>query len=441
MTSDSLTKETATHDGVDALQLTGDFRGETFTVAMTDRDVAAVMERFDRPADGVTTLLRVGASACHAASAGLDLHAVRQEMDGAVRGACDAVADLRDHIAEVAGSDGPMAEAIRSASAALIEQLQEAVAAQADADSPGTLLARVQTAARSFEDGLATTRKEISDDLAGAVEKHSEAVRSAIREMKDLDPNSAIGGAFNRVEGHLKDLGEKIVAAQSATGERLKSAAKGLDFEQDVAASVAGIAAVYGDRAERTGDHGGKVIQTTRPSKRGDVTCFVGDAPSIVIEAMDRGSDQLKSKLVNNELAEAMANRGAMTAIAVVSTADNSLMCGQPIQVLGPRCWAVVYDRAERAPLALQVAYRLAREVATAPSPQEEALDLELVRKGIEDVNRCISMLSDVRAQLANIRSSHDRASDALGKYERQVQDATRRLLATMVTQSVADAA
>lgn len=58
-------------------------------------------------------------------------------MDGAVRGACDAVADLRDHIAEVAGSDGPMAEAIRSASAALIEQLQEAVAAQADADSPG----------------------------------------------------------------------------------------------------------------------------------------------------------------------------------------------------------------------------------------------------------------------------------------------------------------
>lgn len=99
-----------------------------------------------------------------------------------------------------------------------------------------------------------------------------------------------------------------------------------------------------------------------------------------------------------------------------------------------------MYDRAERAPLTLQVAYRLAREVATAPSPQEEALDLELVRKGIEDVNRCISMLQRPRPARQH-PSSHDRASDALGKYERQVQDATRRLLATMVTQSVADAA
>ncbi|HCF99177.1 MAG TPA: hypothetical protein DEV93_01380 [Chloroflexi bacterium] len=436
-----LNPEIRTKDVSNVLSLTGTFAGEEFVVTVDDKEVAEIMRRFEKPADGVTTLLRVGASACHAASTGFDLHALRKEMDGAVRETCQAISELRDHVQVFAGNDGPLTEAIQAASGVLVAQIQQAVAAQADADSPGTLLAKVQGATRTFEEMMVAVRTKINEDLAGAVEKHSQAVSIAVREMKELDPNSAIGGAFNRVESRLKDLGEKIVGAQAASSERMRGTAKGADFEEEVAAVAAGIAAVYGDRAERTGDQPGKVVLNTRPSKRGDVTCFIGDAPAIVLEAMDRSSDQLKSALVVVELEEALRNRDATAAIAVVSSSDNTLMCHQPIQVLGPNRWAVVYERGERSPLALQVAYRLARELAVAPAHGQDALDMERVRAGVDDVNKCVTMLGDVRAQLANIRLCHDKSIDALAKYERQVRDAVARLLASLAPQSLDEAA
>ena len=249
----------------------------------------------------------------------------------------------------------------------------------------------------------------------------------------------------------MVELTSAVAANQGVAGERLSGTAKGADYEDRVAYELGAIAAVYGDRAEQTGAQGGRLISKKGASLRGDVSCWIDGDIGLVVEAMDRDKSKLTDKLVRAELLEAMENRGAVASIAVMSSVEGTLMCGQPLQVLAPNMWAVQLSR-DGAPrgaqrslgsnlIPLQVAYRLAREAAIAETARPAALDVEALKSGIEDVNRKLSALAEVRQQIDNIASCQEKASAGLVRFEREMRESIFRLLNSVATQIIQDAA
>jgi hypothetical protein len=240
----------------------------------------------------------------------------------------------------------------------------------------------------------------------------------------------------------MVELTSAVAASQQVAAERRRGTAKGRDYEDFVAVEVASIATVYGDRTEQTGSQQGKAIGKRGAALRGDVTCWLDDGIAVVIEAMDRKKDRLTHKLVRAELEEAMANRGASAAIAVMSAAEGTLMCGQPLQPLASNMWAVHLPHDGSTVLALQVTYQLAREAAKIVAAGEpDGLDVEALKTGVEELNRKLSSLARVKQQIDNIAGCQEKASSELVRFEREMRESIFRLLNCLATQIVHDAA
>jgi hypothetical protein len=220
----------------------------------------------------------------------------------------------------------------------------------------------------------------------------------------------------------LRELGAYNAASRGAAIEYARGAAKGLDYEEFVAQVVADIAAVHGDRAERSGAIEGMRQGDKRLAKRGDVTVWLGDQPAVVLEIKDRL--RLSSAAIRRELEEAMENRSAGAAILVVSNNQNSLMGQQPLVFLDKDMWAVYLSKDEPDPLALQLAYLLARETALAKARHRDFADLDLIQTYAEEIMRRFTPLADIRLHLTNSLGSQEKASAALVSCERELRAA-----------------
>jgi hypothetical protein len=397
-------------------------------VQTSSPDVLEALSRFDDASRGVLALIEIGAHAALAASTGFDINEVRREVDRVVGETTTALTGVRQQVLDAVGEDGPLARSLLAASEALARSLGELVEGQGNPDLPGTLVAKLVGLSRNFEESVALARKQVADELAKTADKYSDGLNKALREMRDLDPSSALGRAFSGMDKTLKDIAEMMAASAATRSERRKGTAKGGDYEEMVAAEVASIASIHGDCAERTGNQQGLLVKKER-CYRGDVTCTIEGVPGIVIEAMDRGGAKLTTKLVQEELVEAMANRGAAAAIAVVSSTDNSLMCQQPIQFLSASSWAVFLDSEDPDVLALQVAYCLARRSATTPSEGGATLDVQQVKAIAEELASRLGGLADIRTQLTNIARCREAADAVLVRIERELKGDVTRLL------------
>lgn len=424
------------------LILEGQFAGESFSLRFADPEVIGVLQRVDGNCGSVIeTMIRVGTYALQASSAGLDVRAVRLELERAADNAGRALVDMQSAVATTMGEGGALSAAMDAAREKLLAAVGEVIARQSDGDVPGTLIARVQAGAKSVESVMAEVRDKIRDDLRQAGERQTDALSKAVRDVRDLDPASAMGSALGRIEKAVNDLTTVVAATGAAATERERGTAKGTVYEDEVAATVASIAQVYGDRAEQTGKQPGRCIKNQRPSCSGDITCYEGGAPLVVLEAMDRNRTMLTSKLVLMELDEAIANRGAKSAIAVVSSSDNALMCQQPLQILGPNKWAAVVEKDGGSLLALKIAYRLARATAAQEMTHENAVDLERIKTGLGEINRGLALLTDVKSQLSNIRGCEVKASEGLARYERAVTATVLRVINEIIALPDTDAA
>jgi hypothetical protein len=421
--------------------LAGSLDATTFELLITDTAVLEAARRFPTPGSAIEAMLKIGAYASLATATGFDAQAVRREIDRAVGDATGAVDALREHVVESVSEQGPFILALGKATEELGVVLRETLEKQVDPEDPTSFLTKLRVVVKQVDELLAGTRRTIAEDLARTSKEQSDNVGRALKDMRDLEPSSALGRAMTQLETRMVELTKAVSASQGVAGERLRGAAKGADYEEQVAFEVAAIAAVYGDRAERTGAQAGRLMGQKAGSLRGDVSCWIDGEVGIVIEAMDRDKNNLTDKLVRTELLEAMDNRGAIASIAVMSSVEGTLMCGQPLQILGPNMWAVQLARDSSNLIPLQVAYRLAREGARAETSQSAALDMDVLRLGIEDINRKLTALAEVRQQIDNIASCQEKASVGLVKFEREMRECIFRLLTSLTTQVIRDAA
>jgi hypothetical protein len=417
-----------------ALSLSAQLDGETTDLVIADADVLEAVKRNGTLNAAIYNLLKIGSTATLATSAGFDVQAVQRELDRAVAETADVVKNVQTGLEHALGDDGPFADACRQANQQLQECLRDVFTKQSDPESAGSLISKIQSVIRRCDEMLATTRKEMAEQLASTTQRQSDYITKALREMRDLDPNSAIGGAFARVEKGLADLNTVIAASQASAAALQRSAIKGFSYEEQVASVVADIAAVHGDRAEQTGTQPGRLLNNKRAALRGDVTVYVDEAPRIVAEAMDRDKSKLTRKLVYEELDEAMQNRDAAASIAVMSTMDGTLMCGQPLQIVARNMWAVYLSKDQPSVLPLQVAYRLARTAAMTITEQPE-VDFETLKAGVDEINHKLLALKDVRTQLSNIGTAQEKAYSGLAQFEREMRESIIRLVTSLETQ------
>ena len=327
------------------------------------------------------------------------------------------------------GTDGPLAEALAKTCTDLDTAVREILESEGNPAIPESLLGRMQGLATHNKEVLDSTRKEIAESFENSSNRHAEHIDRVLREMRDLDPSSSIGQAFKRLEDQLVKVQSAISASQATAQERQRGTAKGGDFEDLVIEEVAAIASVFGDRAEHTGNQPGQMIQNKGQSKRGDVTCMVEGNPGIVLEVMDRNKAELTTDKVIAELREAMQNRSAAAAIAVVSSADNRLMNGLPLQILDSNLWAVMLDKDARNELALKISYRLARQVVLASAGEGHTVDFEALKRSVTDINEKLKGMSEVKTHLSNIARSQEGALTAMTRVEREIRTAITVLL------------
>lgn len=415
--------------GSEILEFHGNFGSQVFELSVDDRDVIDAISRYEQPETGIHALLKIGACASLATAVGYDISAVRKEIDRLMSDTSSSVATLRGHVLETMGADGPLAEALAKTCTDLDSAVRELLENEGNPAVPESLLGRMQGLATHYKEVLDATRKEISESFENSATRHAERIDRALGEMRDLDPSSSIGQAFKRLEDQLGKVQNAISASQATAQERQRGTAKGGDFEDLVTEKVAAIASVFGDLAEHTGNQPGQMIQAKGQSKRGDVTCMIDGSPAIVLEIMDRGKSELTLEKVKAELKEAMQNRSATAAIAVVSSTDNRLMNGQPLQVLESNLWAVVLDKDLLDVLALQVAYRLARQAARLATTQVHVVDFGALKCSVTIINEKLNGLSEVKTQLSNIGRSQESAITAVMRVEREMRIAINSLL------------
>jgi len=397
------------------LQLSGSLGDWSFDREISDATVLAAMGRFSDPGEGVESLIGMGARALSAASATFDVGTLRTEIERALNQTAEAFDHVNTQVKGAVGEDGPLAAAMAKYRADLCAVLTEAISKQSDPTMPGSLLSRIQAVVKDFGEALARERRETTTELQTMSKEHSAAIAKALQELTNT-----------------------LAANRATAAERERGPGKGWDFEELVAREVAAIAGAHGDLAEHTGATPGVAITNRGRARRGDVTCTIlqRDGVRLVVEAMDREKGRATADAIVDELSEAMGNRGAQAAIAVLASSDNNLMPGRHYAQLRPGLWAVVLDKEQPSPIALNAAYCVARQAALAAMDPSSDVDFDALAAGIEEVNGKLKLLGVIRTYLKNIATGQEQAWNALTKFEHEVREATSRLLNSIVLQS-----
>ena len=196
---------------------------------------------------------------------------------------------------------------------------------------------------------------------------------------------------------------------------------------QDYVAEVTGeMARQAGHAAEFTGNHIGDAKGTRGFLHRGDVTFMIdgsGDL-KVTIEAMDRKKSELTRTKVCNELGEAMENRNSVTAIAVVPTCDNSLMCFQPFQQSCLAMWVVVLPKeivTRSDLLALEFTFRWAIKAVCAATKNTRKLDVDRMAKLASQIRDKLSICDQIKRQMRDATRSQENAAGLITRLEREV--------------------
>jgi predicted metal-dependent hydrolase len=222
----------------------------------------------------------------------------------------------------------------------------------------------------------------------------------------------------------LAGLREEVVKLQAERDKREEVAAeaergtaKGRTYEEAVAEAIDAIALPLGDDAMAVGD----VKEST--GKVGDVVVAIGACAGpvlgrIVFEAKNA---KLTRPKAFEELDRAKAERNADYAVLVVPSDEKVPAKMHALREYNGDKLIVAYD-ADEGPLALQVAYSLARARVLMARGGGEGIDGAAV---IDTAERALAALEDVRRirqQLTGAKTQIDKASEIVGAMSERVR-------------------
>jgi hypothetical protein len=362
-------------------------------LSLSDPTLAAFLG--ERPAGDrgpiVERALRIGLIALQDAGVTVNVDAVRTEFERLVR----------------------QAEQVNERAAAALEQTLRANFADGDGRLPRTLEKFLgdRGALRSMVDELFDEKKRDSaiGRIGSMLERYFDGDASKLALL--LDPtrlNSPMHQFRQEIAAGFKSLEERLVAIEAAAAargaERARSAAKGADFEDLLAAMLGDIARGAGDLLDRTTLEAGAVMK----SKKGDFVLTVDSSVArgcdlrVVIEAKDR---PMSMRAMRDELREARENRGAAVAVAVFTPAHAPTGVA-PFSLVGGDVYCVIDPDAPE-PATLEAAVRLARLLALASLAEREvAVDAAAIGLALTAIREQLEVVRQLKSQLTSISNA-----------------------------------
>jgi hypothetical protein len=349
----------------------------------------------------VERALRIGLTALQSVGVTLNLDAVRAEFE--------RFAD--------------QSRATNEKAAQTLEQVLRSNFADGDGRLPRTLESFLgdRGKLRAMVDELfdPTKRDSAIGRISGMLETYFDGDASRLAQL--LDP-TRLGSPLHQFRTEIahgfREIHDKLVAleaAQSArAGERVRSAAKGADFEDLLEGMLGDIARGANDLLERCGTDAGDAGR----SKKGDFVLTLdpdvarGCELRVVIEAKDR---KMSGREMRDELRAAKTNRDAAAALVVFTPAHAPAGIA-PFDVRAGDVYAVL-DPADPDPTTLGAAVRLARLLALTSVREHEAeVDLAEVRASLTAIRETLESIRGLKVQLSNIGSTSAGVSAALDK-------------------------
>ncbi|MFL5838012.1 MAG: hypothetical protein ACJ76K_15695 [Solirubrobacteraceae bacterium] len=288
-------------------------------------------------------------------------------------------------------------------------------------------LARQLEAAFAPETGVLpkTLQRHFSEESATAVQhrvralveealkrSQHELVRELMRDMarQQGDQLRAMVEKLGALEVKLERAQAEAEKQAELEAERDRGTAKGRTYEEAVFEALDAIAAAQGDDCDAVGDiEGGG-------GKTGDVVvdiegCRGAPRGRIVFEAKDA---RLSKPRAIETLDQALAQRSADFAVLVVSGEDKLPARTTALREYGGDKLMVAFDP-EEGPLALEVAYALARARVLMARADTDDLDAAALR---EAVDAALATMDGVKAIKSSLTAATTKIGDAQGSIE-----------------------
>jgi hypothetical protein len=246
--------------------------------------------------------------------------------------------------------------------------------------------------------------------------------RMAIAAMRDSAQAQTV--ALKAMDEKLAGMREEVVKLQ-AQKEKLeevafeadRGTAKGRSYEEEVAAAVDALALPLGDDCEAVGD----LKEAT--GKKGDIVVTIGACHGppqgrVVFEAKN---SRLSRPEAIRQLDDARNERNADYAVLVVPSEDKVPARMHPLREYNGDKLVVAYD-ADEGPLALQVAYSLARARVLMARGDSDGVDGTAVADMVERAVGALEEVRRVRQQLTGAKTQIDKASEIVGAMSDRVR-------------------
>ena len=372
-------------------------------------------EAGEDPAKLVCDAVEIGARVLDREQTGANAEFVKHEFEKAARELdaafvqrAKAVADRLDtKVDEVFGADNghvtkALARHFGDESSSAVQHRVKALVAEVMTASRQDLLRLFSSAddANPLADFKAMARHSMRD----AAERQEKGLKLMAEQLE----------ALNRQVLELKAEKEKL---EDVAAEAERGTAKGRTYEEAVADAVDVLALPLGDDATAVGDH------KESTGKTGDVVVGIGACHGpvqgrIVFEAKN---SKLTRPKAFEELDRAKAERNADYAVLVVPSEEKVPAKMHALREYNGDKLIVTYDPDE-GPLALQVAYSLARARVLMARGGGEGVDAAAVTDTVERAVGALEEVRRIRQQLTGAKTQIDKASDIVGTMSDRVR-------------------
>lgn len=224
----------------------------------------------------------------------------------------------------------------------------------------------------------------------------------------------------------MSDIADRLGVKEAQQQEREKGPGKGLDFEESIFQQVRELGKGHNDRVFDVRAETGRL----GTSKSGDVVAELDPAHThglsrrIVIEAKNEAVSFRGGRSIHGILEEAMKNRDAQMAIGAVE-ASQAPQLG-PLEFYPPNQILVKVGKDDEDPVALGVAYHLARALLVGKATQKEVtLDFAAIQERVMEVRRALEGTQALKVSLTA-------AENAIGKARELTDDMREKIRKTL---------
>lgn len=245
-------------------------------------------------------------------------------------------------------------------------------------------------------------------------------------------PSSVLGQGFASIRQEINALRDHLNQDLGRRWEAERGTAKGVDFEEQVEASLRSAARAMGAIVEHTGRTAGSLGAA---AKVGDYLFTLPNGCRIAIEVKNQRSISLSgAQGVLAELDRAAANRQAEGALCISATDAYPQEIG-PFGVFGHR--VLVVDDGEGTMIWVGLRWLAASLSAQAGS---EAIDLAAMADRLQRLRTLCQKFTSQKSALTDIAKSVGKVSEGLGEMREEVislvDDLTRQVAAGTASQS-----